>query len=199
MMYNNLDSKLINSYGGKRMMILKKKTLLALGVLSASLMLTVCSGNKDNGAQAGSAAPVGPARVLAEVPHPVKDPYEKYSPAVNVKLVHGSNDGPFWFPPGDSLDNNVYTRRYSQDLGINYSFLWTSPSSQSAEKFNLMFSSGDLPDFISVSRLQFEQLYSAGLLEDMSDAIVDYASDYLREHLVGDYADLLKVTTKNGR
>ncbi len=139
------------------------------------------------------------ARKLEDVPHATEDPYGKYDPPIDIKLVHTGNDGAFWFPEGDSLDNNVYTRRYSEDLGINYSFLWTCPSSQAESKFNLMLASQELPDFMSVSRRDFEKLYAAGLLEDLTDPIIDYASDYLRERLVGDYAGLLDIATKDGR
>jgi putative aldouronate transport system substrate-binding protein len=167
--------------------------VLLLGLFSAA-----CSGNKDSASVPAPQA-ARPARILAEVPHPPEDPYGKYNPSITVKVIHTSNDGAFWFPPGDSIDNNIYTRRYEKDLGIKYEFLWTSPGSQGAEKFNLMLSSGELPDFLLVNKRQFEQLYAAGLLHDMTDAIVDYANDYLREHLTGNYQDLLECATRDGR
>jgi putative aldouronate transport system substrate-binding protein len=173
------------------------KAVFILSLLFVPLLLSVCS-QKPEGPSVPQAA-LGPARTLAEVPHPTKDPYGKHDPSIAVKVIHTANDGAFWFPEGDSIDHNIYTRRYEQDLGIKYEFLWTSPASQASEKFNLMVSSGDLPDFLQVNKQQFEQLYSAGMLEDMSDAIVDYASDYLREHLTGEYQDLLGCAARNGR
>ena len=89
---------------------------------------------------------------LEEVPSPTKDPFEKYDPPITVTTVHTANDGAFWFPEGDSIDDNIYTRRFSEELGINYEFLWTCPGSQSAERINTMLASGDLPDFLSVTR-----------------------------------------------
>ena len=180
-------------------MDLAKKTLFAFSLLAIPLLLGVCSKPTET-VSAPAAAPVArSARILADVPHPTQDPYGKYTPTINVTVIHVSNDGAFWFPPGDSIDSNIYTRRWERDLGIKYEFLWTSPSSQATEKFNIMVSTGDLPDFFTVSKLQFEQLYSAGMLEDLTDAIIDYASDYLREHLVGEYQDLLDCATRNGR
>jgi putative aldouronate transport system substrate-binding protein len=180
------------------MKIRKRNGILMLSALCLGLALSACSGKEDS-SPAPAAFAAGPARSLAEVPHPTKDPYGKYDPPITVKVVHMSNDNAFWFPPGDSIDNNIYTRRYEKDLGIKYEFLWTSPGAQAAEKYNLMLSSGDLPDFLLVGKREFEQLYSAGLLLDMTDAIIDYANDYLREHLTGEYQELLDCATRDGR
>jgi putative aldouronate transport system substrate-binding protein len=171
---------------------------LILFVLFLGLALSACS-EKEASGPSPVVSSAGPARILAEVPHPTKDPYGKYDPPITVKVVHTANDQAFWFPQGDSIDSNIYTRRYERDLGIKYEFLWTSPGSQAAEKFNLMLSSGELPDFLLVNKYEFEQLYSAGLLQDMTDAIIDYANDYLREHLTGEYQELLDCAARDGR
>ena len=171
-----------------------KSTVLVLFLVS---LLTLACSRKE--ASQTAALSAGPARTLAQFPRPVKDPYEKYSPPITVKVVHMQNDHAFWFGPGDSIESNIYTRRWEKQLGIKYEFLWTSPMSQSTEKFNLMVSSGDLPDFLIVNKQQFEQLYNGGMLSDMTDAIVDYANEYLREHLTGQYQDLLDCATRNGR
>ncbi|MDR1446789.1 MAG: hypothetical protein LBI90_07845, partial [Treponema sp.] len=118
------------------MKIHKRNDALILFVLFLGLALSACSENRDS-SPAAAAPSAGPARILAEVPHPTKDPYGTYDPPITVKVVHTSNDQAFWFPQGDSIDSNIYTRRYERDLGIKYEFLWTSPGSQSAEKFNL--------------------------------------------------------------
>lgn len=137
--------------------------------------------------------------VLGEVAEPIKDPNEKYEPAIDVTTIHTSSDGAFWFPEGDSIDNNIYTRTYSERLGINYSFLWTCPGSQATEKMNLMLTSGELPDMMSVGRTIFEQLYKADLLEDLTIPLIEYASTYTRKYLTGDYATLLDAATKDGK
>jgi putative aldouronate transport system substrate-binding protein len=175
-----------------------KKSILVIFTLLTLFLLSVCSKKAETG---GAAAPVssGIARTLAEVPHPTKDPYGKYDPPINVKVVHVNMDGAFWFPQGDTIDDNLYTRRWERQLGIKYECLWTSPGSQAEEKFNLMVSSGDLPDFLMVNKRQFEQLYAGGMLVDMTDAIIDCANDYLRDHLTGDYQNLLDYSTRNGR
>lgn len=172
-------------------------------LLAAALVLSLAACGQQNtpGTSAAGAgtSEAASGRTLEDTPHPTQDPLGKYDPAIDVTMVHSSNDGAFWFPEGDSIDNNIYTRRYSEQLGINYSFKWTSPGSQSEEKMSTMFASGDLPDLFSVSRRQFEQLYAAGSLADLTDAIVDYASDYTRGYLSGDYKGLMDAATKDGR
>ena len=130
---------------------------------------------------------------------PAQDPFGKYDPPISVTMVHTANDGAFWFPAGDDIGNNVYTRRWAETLGINYSFLWTCPGSQGEEKMNVMIASGDLPDFFAVNRKQFEMLYKAGMLEDLTGAIEQYASKYTKKYLTGDYASLLDVATRDGK
>jgi putative aldouronate transport system substrate-binding protein len=137
--------------------------------------------------------------VLSEVPSPLKDPFEKYDPAIDVTTIHAASDGAFWFPEGDSLENNIYTRTYSERLGINYSFLWTCPGSQYSEKMNIMLTSGDIPDVMSVDRTTFEKLYRADMIEDLTVPIIEYASEYTRKYLTGDYAGLLEAVTKDGK
>ena len=130
---------------------------------------------------------------------PAQDPLGKYDPPISVTMVHTANDGAFWFPAGDDINNNVYTRRWEETLGIKYSFLWTCPGSQAEEKMNVMIASGDLPDFFAVNRKQFEMLYKAGMLEDLTGAIEQYASKYTKKYLTGQYASLLDVATRDGK
>ncbi len=196
-----------------------KKQIFAL-LLAAVMILgfTACGGDNTSGTDAnpssktdgsqpvssqagtgGEDEPYSGPMTLEEVPSPTKDPFGKYDPPITVTTIHTSNDGAFWMPEGDTLEDNVYTRRYSEQLGINYEFKWTCPGSQAAEKLNTMLASGDLPDFLSVDRTTFEKMYAAGLLEDLTVPILEYASEYTRKYLTGDYSYLLDAATKDGK
>lgn len=186
---------------------MKKLFAIALSAILATSSLVACS---DDGGQTASPAGTvsgedntsgsysGPM-TLEEVPKPTKDPFGKYETPVKVSMVHSANDGAFWFPEGDSIDNNVYTRRYKETLGIEYNFKWTCPGSQATEKMNTMFTGGDYPDVMSVTREQFEKLYAAGQLEDLTIPLIEYASEYTRKYLTGEYKGLLDVATKDGK
>ena len=153
----------------------------------------------ETGSQAGEGEPYDGPMTLEEVTSPTKDPFGKYDPPITVSVIHTANDGAFWFPEGDSIDENIYTRRYEEQLGIKYEFKWTCPGSQATEKVNTMLATGDLPDFMSVNRTDFEKMYSAGLLADLTVPMIEYASEYTRKYLTGDFAYLLDAATKDGK
>lgn len=177
-----------------------KKLLSILLVLAMMLTMSACGQSAE--APATDEAPAsdytGPMS-LEEVPAPLKDPFEKYEPAITVTTVHTGNDGAFWFPEGDSIENNVYTRRYAEQLGINYEFKWTCPGSQMSEKLNTMLVSGDLPDFLSVDFATFEKMYQADLLQDITVPLIEYASEYTRQYLTGDFKFLMDYATRDGK
>ncbi|HHY82854.1 MAG TPA: extracellular solute-binding protein [Clostridiales bacterium] len=185
-------------------MLTAKRAASLLLVMLLIFSLVSCGGNPhgttDKNQQNGKDENkyTGPM-TLEEVPEPLKDPYEKYDPAIDVTTIHGGADGAFWFPEGDSIDNNIYTRTWSERLGINYSFLWTCPGSQYSEKMNIMLTSGEIPDVMSVDRTTFEKLYKAGMLEDLTVPLIEYASTYTRKYLTGDYKPLLDAVTKDGK
>lgn len=179
------------------------KKLLSL-ILAVTMIFTLCACGNSAETPASEAAQTpasdydGPMS-LEEVPAPLKDPFEKYEPAITVTTVHTSNDGAFWFPEGDSIDDNIYTRRFAEELGINYEFKWTCPGSQASEKLNTMLVSGDLPDFMSVDQQTFEKMYQAGLLADLTVPLIEYASEYTRQYLTGDFKYLMDYATRDGR
>ena len=156
------------------------------------------SSNPSNN-PSGDPAPNDEEPTLDNTPHALYDPLGKYEPAIEVTTVHTYNDGPFWFPEGEELGNDVYTKRYEEQLGIKYTYKWTAPGSQSAEKKATMFVSGDLPDFMTVNRNEFAQLYAAGQLEDLTVPLAEYASDYTRQFLTGEYQMLRDYATMDGR
>ena len=131
---------------------------------------------------------------------PKEDPFGKYDPPITVTTVHTASDNYFWFyEEGDDISNNVYTRRYADQLGINYEFVWTAPMSQGYDKLNNTIASKDLPDFFQVSTSQFEMLYEGGLLEDLTQVIVDYATPVTKKFMTGEYAGMMDAVTRDGK
>lgn len=130
---------------------------------------------------------------------PLKGPLEKYEPAIEVTTVHTNHDSQFWFDDGDSINENIYTRTWEEELGIKYKFLWTSPSAQGEQKMNLTIASGDLPDVMSVSLNDYQKLYAAGMLADLTQPIIDHASKYSKQFFAGDNAMLAEPIKRDGR
>ena len=128
---------------------------------------------------------------------PKEDTFGKYDPPITVTTVHTASDNYFWFPEGDDISNNVYTRRWHDQLGIDYQFLWTAPMSQGYDKLNVQIASGELPDFFQVSTAQFEMLMQADALEDLTGVINDYATPFTKKYMSGDYQGMLDAVTRN--
>ena len=99
------------------------------------------------------------------------------------------------FPEGDSYENNVWSRAYAEELGINLHLAFTT--SDSADKVNTMIASGDIPDMLRVDESQFKLLADSGLIRGGLYEVYDqYAGAGMREIIegVGGTAAIQKVT-----
>jgi len=105
-------------------------------------------------------------------------PFGKYDPPISITSVRQQLGPTTKYSDGDSFTNNVWTRAYKDELGINLSYLWVVDSSQWQQKSNLMIASGDLPDYFQASNIQFQQLRDADLVADLTSAFKSYVWDY---------------------
>jgi putative aldouronate transport system substrate-binding protein len=172
-------------------------------VLSLSMLLGACQA-APTATPTASATPTAAAKVYtaADVKGdaaPTEDPFGKYAEPVKVTSIHMGNDGQFWFAGTDTIDDNLYTRTYKERLNIEYSFLWTCPGAQAEDKFNTMLAASALPDVLSVSRTQFERLFAAGLVEEITKPVVEYASPFLKKFQTDGYAPFLMATTREDK
>jgi putative aldouronate transport system substrate-binding protein len=116
----------------------------------------------------------------------VPDPFGKYDPPITISIAHSTIDSDVKYPEGDTAEDNVWTRTYEEELGIKLDVKWAGPSTQATEKINLMISSNDIPDVLSVSSSQFMMLQEAGKLLDLKDVYEKYATPFLMEQLNSD-------------
>lgn len=170
-----------------------KRTLagLLVWVLSAAVVLSACgtggntgsntgsetsgssNGNSSSnvGGSSGNTGSSGTSQSTAEA-----DPDAKYDPPIEITTV-ATIKPPVKFPEGDDYDNNVWTRAYLENYGIRVKHLWVVDRGQKDQKMNLMLASGELPDFMEVTGVQFKQLIEAGQIEDLTQAYETYASE----------------------
>jgi putative aldouronate transport system substrate-binding protein len=165
---------------------------LVLGACQAPTATTTTSGTKPTSAPKTYTA----ADIKSDVA-PTEDPFGKYAEPIKVTSIHMGNDGQFWFKDGESIDNNIYTQTYKERLNIEYSFLWTSPGAQAEDKFSTMLAASALPDVFSCNRTQFERLLAAGLVEEITKSVVEYASPFLKKFQTDGYAPFLQATTRD--
>jgi len=101
-------------------------------------------------------------------------PFGKYDPPIQLTTVRYAveidNAGQ------NEADNNWYTE-IEKTLGIKIINLWVTDSQQMETKTNLMIASGDMPDFVRVTKPQFLETLRADLPADITDVFNSTASD----------------------
>ncbi|MBP1993846.1 extracellular solute-binding protein [Paenibacillus eucommiae] len=123
---------------------------------------------------------------------------EKFDPAITLSTVTSQNTA-VKFAPGDSIDNNPWTRAYEHEYGIKIKSLWAVEEGKYTQKLNLAISSNDIPDFFMVNGIQFKQLADAGMIEDLTELYAKYASDMTKQTLAAGGDMPLKSATLNSR
>ena len=168
-------------------MSFKRLSLLSLSMILAGTLAACSSG-------AGNA-------VNETKPSTQQDaggPLTKYDPP--IKLTSTMNEtGKESLAEGDTHANNIWTRGYKDELGIEVTYDWIVPDANYNDKMNVTLASGDLPDVLKVSAVQFEQLHEAGMLEDLTEVYDKYASDLVKEFMSAEDGAGLKPVTKDGK
>ncbi|MDR1902842.1 MAG: extracellular solute-binding protein [Treponema sp.] len=126
-------------------------------------------------------------------------PFGKYTPAIEVTAVKNLGAGNLLFPPGDSIDNNVWTRYYEEVLGVKLKYTWTTNEQQYAQKVNISITSNDIPDIMVVNNVQLKMMYENGQLMDMTNVLSQYIAPFTREIVYQDNGDAIKSATFDGK
>ncbi len=145
-----------------------KKKLLAiiLAVMCTATLITGCGdGNTSSGEDSNTAK---------QFDTPGGKKYDEPVEITSVRSVGAS----IVFNEGDTIEDNIWTRTALEEYNIKLKYLWTVPDAQYAEKMSLMYSSGDLPDFLSVDIGAFETLYQENQLQPIGDVADQYLSTF---------------------
>jgi putative aldouronate transport system substrate-binding protein len=106
----------------------------------------------------------------------------KYSP--DISLTWGVNSSSVQqFKDGDTYDNNIWSRKFKDDLGIDLKMAFSADGASGAyeNQVTLAIASGDVPDIMRVSSYRlFEQGARAGLWTDLSTVYDQYADDWMK-------------------
>src|SRR6478735_2275820 len=111
----------------------KKFSLLTLTMVLATTLAACSSG-------AGSAENEAKPNVQQDAGGPLT----KYDPP--IKLTSTMNEtGKESLAQGDTHANNIWTRGYKDELGIDVTYEWIVPDANYNDKMNVTLASGDLP------------------------------------------------------
>ncbi|MDD9271574.1 extracellular solute-binding protein [Paenibacillus sp. GCM10023248] len=149
-------------------------------ILSAAglMVLSACSSSstEDNTAKAtekpGAATP--PANLMAKYEKPVDITAWRYTEAT------------YKYENGDTIENNIYTKAYQNELGINLKYQWTVPIEQFDQKLNVAIAAGDLPDIMWLKNKQLTDLTDNDMLYDLTELYEKYASPMAKSILQQD-------------
>jgi putative aldouronate transport system substrate-binding protein len=143
----------------------------------AGINRTLAAPNPGAALQAATPALATPA-VDADVATLTAPAANKYDPPIEVTTVATA-----WptiiYPPGDDINNNVWTRAYESRYGIKVKTEWAVPSDQYEQRVNLMLTSGDMPDYFQANPTQFKQMADEGVIEDLTD-VYNAATDRVK-------------------
>lgn len=182
----------------------KVKSSAMLALLLIMTTVTACN-NSDDGNSASSAgnspstsasASDSPAASKANT---VPDgPEGKYDPPIEVTTVRSLNQAAE-IAPGETYDENIWTKTFESDLGIKVKNAWKVNAEQYQNKIAVTMASGDMPDFMNVDAQQFQILVQAGTIADLTDVYAKYASDLTKSSFEGSNSLRLKAATVDGK
>lgn len=165
---------------------MKKIAMLAFMII---LSIGSCKSSSDSGIERIDRDNEQPQQQLS-------DQNYRYDPVVEVTTIRATDTG-MKFREGESLDQNIWTDIFEEQYGIKVTNLWVVDSLQYNQKLNIAIAAGHLPDFFLVSKEEMKRLYEANQLEELTDLLDEYGSDYLKELLQQDQGGSLQAATYN--
>ncbi|WP_445293262.1 extracellular solute-binding protein [Cohnella sp. 56] len=137
-------------------------------------------------------------------PYPV---YEEtglspFSPPVETTFVRQTSedmDKLFGQLPGESMEDNRWTRLYADILGIKIKYAWLAKGDLYAQKLGVNVASGDIPDVVRVNALQLRQLSDAGKIQDLTSVYESYATPLTKQTLSEEGNGPFEAATVDGK
>lgn len=160
-------------------------SLMAITMLGGSL---VGCGEEDNNTVAVS--PEEKANLF--------DENGKYKEQITITGIGTYSESKEDMSSGVSIEKFPYLDALKETLNINFERLWLAPPEQFEQKFGIAMASGELPDIMQISRVDYEVLKENGQLADLSWTL-DYANDYLKDYLNADPTLLETLKDDDGK
>lgn len=150
-----------------------KQSLAVVGLVT--LALNAACSKSDNTSSSGSEN-----SQTSNAPTTAIGPLTKYDSPITVRSV--MNDvGKDYLTAGETLEDNVWTKGYERELGIQLKYDWIVERANAANKLNVTLAGGDLPDIFAVGHTQYKQLLEAGKIADLTQVYDAYASEQVKQ------------------
>jgi len=172
---------------------MKRKTatrIATIVVVLSMLFLAACGGSNNSNSntgsnQSGSSNTGGSNSGSLAASEPDIDISAKYDPPVKVTAWRYTESS-YKYENGDTIEDNIYTKTYLSDLGIDLEYVWTVPIEQFEQKLNVSIASGDLPDIMWLTNKQLTDLADNDMLYDLTELYEKYATDLTKSILEQD-------------
>ncbi|MCM8901805.1 extracellular solute-binding protein [Caldicoprobacter algeriensis] len=127
--------------------------------------------------------------------------FMKFPKPVDVHIGMSVSPVDKTLPPGDSAQDNQYTRYLRENFNINVIVDWTAAEGENYnQKVSLAIASGDLPDGLVVNdRTYMVRAAKSGLLYDITDLFEKYASKQVKEIMASTQGRAMENASYNGR
>lgn len=165
-----------------------KKAVALLLIAALVLSMAACGTPGASSGNSGAAPAVVPGEEV--------DIWAAYEEPVQITTALVENAGIQWHD-GDTYDDNPWYREYKERFNIEVTNKWIVSSDYST-KLNLSIADGDLPDVFFCSADQFQQLYEANMIQDLTDVYEVYASDTLKGYMEAEAATF-ETAKRDGR
>ncbi|MDQ6417845.1 extracellular solute-binding protein [Paenibacillus sp. LHD-117] len=104
---------------------------------------------------------------------------DKYDPPIQVSFVRETSSGLdnlLKDLPGQTLEDNTWSRLYEEILGIQIDYEWTAKGNLYYQKLGVALASGNIPDVVRVNAQQLRLLSNVGLIQDMTEIYEQFAT-----------------------
>jgi len=167
----------------------KRVKWIALLVVASLVLVAACSNNSNKEVKPSNSPDNSSTNAPADT-----GPLSKYDPPIALTAVKDDSSKSF-LPEGETVENNVWTKGYEDELGIKVTYDWVVPTANFGDKMNVTLAGGDLPDLMSVNGTQLKQLIEADKVEDLTSVYETYASPLLKSMVEADDKLGMKAVT----
>ena len=173
---------------------MKRKVLCVL--LASAMIFTIAACSKGTENASANTTPSSTKSFLGD-----DAAFGKFKNPVTVHVAHQIDPTDKTLVPGDSPENNYFTRMLKEKYNINVVVDWTAANGDNYnQKVGLAIASGKLPDGMVVwNQLYFNQAASANLLGDITDEFKEYASTQVQQMMASTKGKAMENATYNGK
>lgn len=143
----------------------RSKGKLGLAALALLQVLLSCDANSN-----GTVKPVA-----SEEPTEGSEPLP-----IELSFVRMTEDDLILKLPGETLEDNRWTRLYEDELGIRIRYEWVSKGDLYDQKLGGALASGAIPDVVKVNAEQLRTLHNEGLIQELTEVYDQYASPFTK-------------------